>query len=193
MINKTRILNQIFHHFGFQIKRGSFFFRPSTEKMKSLKRKNLVCIEVGTHKGRNAFNILENLNIKKIYLVDPYLNYGEFLPRSPNMKKVGNKTFFEAKKRLRGFKDKIEFIKEFSDKAISRFKDNSIDFIYIDGNHDYKFVKKDIELYYPKLKKGGIIAGHDIDLKDVFRAVSEFCVKNKLECEIEEKDWIIRK
>ena len=41
------------------------------------------------------------------------------------------------------------------------FEDNSIDFIYIDGNHQYDFVKKDLEDYVPKVKVGGVIAGHD--------------------------------
>ena len=37
-----------------------------------------------------------------------------------------------------------------------------LDFVYIDGNHAYEYVKKDIGLYYPKLKKGGVIGGHDV-------------------------------
>ena len=41
------------------------------------------------------------------------------------------------------------------------FKDNSYDFIYIDPDHKYESVVKDVELYLPKLKKGGIIGGHD--------------------------------
>lgn len=188
-IHKTLLLNKILGPFGFQIKKGDFFLRPSTRAMKSLNKKNLICVEIGTYKGGNALNILKNLNIQKIYLIDPYVAY----VNRKIEKNVGDKTFTEAKKRLKRFKHKIEFVREFSEKATKRFKNNSIDFIYIDGNHDYGFVKKDLELYFPKVKKGGIISGHDMDWKSVFKAVSEFCVKHKLECEIKEKDWIIFK
>ena len=41
------------------------------------------------------------------------------------------------------------------------FEDESLDFIYIDANHAYDFVVEDINLWFPKLKKGGIFSGHD--------------------------------
>ena len=56
------------------------------------------------------------------------------------------------------------------------FDDDSIDFIYIDGRHDYESIKLDLELYLPKLKNGGIIGGHDYNKKnwpEVCRAVNE--------------------
>jgi len=48
-----------------------------------------------------------------------------------------------------------------SSKTASKFDDDSIDFVYIDGDHSYESVVKDITLYLPKIRKGGIIAGHD--------------------------------
>jgi len=50
----------------------------------------------------------------------------------------------------------------------------NIGFVYIDGNHDYKDVKADIEAWYPILNTDGILAGHDFELKPVYRAVVEF-------------------
>jgi hypothetical protein len=41
------------------------------------------------------------------------------------------------------------------------FKDNSLDYIYIDGNHDYDHAKQDLKLWWPKLRPGGLMAGHD--------------------------------
>jgi hypothetical protein len=52
-----------------------------------------------------------------------------------------------------------------SEIASNMFQDESLDFVYIDANHAYDFVKQDIELWYPKVKKGGYLWGHDyIDL-----------------------------
>jgi len=45
------------------------------------------------------------------------------------------------------------------------FEDEYFDFIYLDASHDYDSVKEDLEVWYPKLKPGGTIAGHDFEEK----------------------------
>lgn len=59
------------------------------------------------------------------------------------------------------------------------FDDNSIDFCFIDANHTYPFASRDIAAYLPKMKKGGIIAGHDYNLchPGVMQAVNEAFVE----------------
>ena len=54
------------------------------------------------------------------------------------------------------------------------FEDNSIAFLYIDTTHEYEHVIKEIDAWYPKVKLGGIIAGHDYFTPGVHRAVNEF-------------------
>ena len=63
--------------------------------------------------------------------------------------------------------DKIQFIKLTSEQAIrlSCLIPNDLDFVYIDGNHDYDYVKKDLELYYPKLKGGGVLGGDNFEVE----------------------------
>jgi hypothetical protein len=54
--------------------------------------------------------------------------------------------------------------------------DEYLDFVYIDGDHKYEEVKRDIECWFPKVKKGGCIGGHDYGKKNylgVRRAVKE--------------------
>jgi len=141
--------------------------------------KPLVGCEIGVYTGHNAENILRTLNIKKIYLVDPYTTYtdgdGVFSDRSPYERM--------AKKRLRKFRDKTEFIKAKSGDANTRIKEK-LDFVYIDGNHSYDYVKDDIKKYYPLVKKGGVLGGHNYHSSffDVVKVVNEFtnCTGYKL-------------
>jgi len=51
-----------------------------------------------------------------------------------------------------------------SEEAVKTFQDNSIDFLFIDGDHKYEKVKQDINLWYPKVKKGGWLTGHDCEI-----------------------------
>ena len=54
------------------------------------------------------------------------------------------------------------------------FEDGSCDFIFIDADHEYESVLKDLKAWHPKVKSGGVIAGHDYSYKPVTRAVHEF-------------------
>lgn len=58
--------------------------------------------------------------------------------------------------------------------AAQHFQDESCAFIFVDGGHSYEQVIKDLKAWYPKLKEGGIIAGHDYDSPGVIKAVKEF-------------------
>jgi hypothetical protein len=49
-----------------------------------------------------------------------------------------------------------------SAEAVKQFQDKSVDFVYIDGNHDYKYAEEDIRLWYPKVKEGGFLCGDDV-------------------------------
>ncbi len=90
------------------------------------------------------------------------------------------------------FGNKVFFIKKFSDDAVNDIP-KDMDFIYIDGNHDWEYVKSDIENYFKKVRIGGILAGHDINIPDVLKAVIEFTNKHKLKFVIMKDDWVISK
>lgn len=65
----------------------------------------------------------------------------------------------EAKERMRPFGCK--FIRKLSMDAVKDFEDESLDFVYIDAHHRYECVKEDIREWSKKVKKGGIVSGHD--------------------------------
>ena len=66
-----------------------------------------------------------------------------------------------AIKLLKKYQKKIKLIRDFSNVAVKKFRDESIDFIYLDARHDFCGAYQDLSLYYPKLKCNGIMAGHD--------------------------------
>lgn len=154
--------------------------------MKNYQKKDLICVEIGVDYGLNAKTLLKPLPIKKIYLIDPHQQELDSV--------LVEERYKSAKKLLRKYKDKIEFIRKSSSEAIKDIPDN-IDFIYIDGSHEYEQVKKDIEVYYLKIKKGGIIGGHDSWASEIgaCKAVLEFAENNNLELYGKITDWWIIK
>lgn len=53
-----------------------------------------------------------------------------------------------------------------SGEAAKRVNDNSLDFVFIDADHSYEGCLRDIDLWLPKIKDGGMISGHDFDHPD---------------------------
>jgi len=131
--------------------------RSSVIAMKKTFNERLVKgAEIGVASGINSKSILKELNVEKLYLIDVWDNYAKYKYRGPiteNYKSILKK--FKNDKR-------VEIIKDFSSNAVKSVKDNSLDFVYIDANHTYKYVYQDIELWTLKVKDGGIIAGHDV-------------------------------
>jgi len=153
---------------------------------------DLIGVEIGVRSGENARNIIMSLPIKKLYLVDPYLPYLD--NNSFKDKKFQMVVYEKAKQNLSCYTNKVVFIKKPSEAALCDIPDN-LDFVYIDGNHGYEYVKRDIELYFSKIKNKGVIGGHDctVHFIGVIRAVSEFANKNKLHLYLEPPDWWIVK
>jgi hypothetical protein len=151
----------------------------------------LTGVEIGVMRGLNSIRILRKLKIKKLFLVDPYIEYvdsvGAFYDNPQD-------NFNEAKFRLRKYRDKIQFIIKTSSSAKEDIPDE-LDFVYVDGNHTYEFVKQDIEDYYPKVKHGGVIGGHDFSTQffGVIKAVTEFAIENSLDLHAKHLDWWIVK
>jgi len=135
----------------------------------------LTAIEIGVDKADNSASILEELLIKKLILIDPYMTYvdnGWLITTSED-------TFNMAMVRLSKY-EQVQFIRKTSEEAVKDI-DEPLDFVYIDGNHSYEYVKQDIANYYPLVKQGGIIGGHDyIPYHDigVRQAVNEFVEKH---------------
>lgn len=155
--------------------------RPVIEFIKINNLKDLVGVEIGVYRGHNALEMLKNLDIKKLYLVDPYMPYPEYTDGVWGLKSQTDHDayYYQALNNLKDYKDKIEFIRKKSQDA--EVPDN-LDFVYIDGNHNYEYVKADCEKYYNKIKQGGILGGdnYNAPYDGVLRAVNELCILHNL-------------
>jgi len=185
------MINSILKKFNLWI---SIVFPREFEKF-AAKGKNLIGVEIGVYKGEHAESMLKELNIKKLYLIDPYESYAENLNNFPMGEKNDLKDIEdEAYAKLIRYNNKIEWIIKKSSDAINDIKEK-VDFVYIDGNHEYKYVKKDIEDYWKLVKEGGVLGGDDFfngmdnQHDGVINAVIEFATKMNLQLHVEGRDW----
>ena len=154
--------------------RDFFEDRPSFKNL--IGKYDLIGVEIGVDSGENAFNLLTNLSIKKLYLIDPWYGYADLdghgvIGDDENAERCYQHTFTIMKP----FGDKVEIIRALSESVASVIP-NTLDFLYIDGNHRYPWVIKDIRNYAPKVREGGQVAGHDMKSGEpgVEKAVREY-------------------
>jgi hypothetical protein len=133
-------------------------------------------VEVGVWKGMSAaYMAVEIINSGKNIKFDCVDNW-EYIEEQKEIPLDMFDGLYETfLKNIEPVKHIITPVRELSWDGAKHYEDNSLDFIFIDAAHDYESVKKDINAWFPKLKKGGIIAGHDYTWCDgVKQAVNEF-------------------
>ncbi len=109
--------------------------------------------EVGVQKGVNALMILQKNPGLKLFCIDPWEPYG----RMGQFRQDRN--FKHTKDRLRPYN--AIYIRKKSMDALADIPDSSLDFVYIDGLHDFDNVMMDIIGWSKKVRSGGIVSGHD--------------------------------
>ena len=140
-------------------------------------------IEIGVAFAGHLDHILQNTSIQKAYGVDPYFlqqtSTDSFSYDSKNYdQKDYDNLYFFANERLAKHGKRVELLRQASDIAQDRFVSESIDIVFIDAEHTYSGVKQDIEIWESKVRKGGVIAGHDYDhpnFPGVKNAIDEWC------------------
>ena len=111
--------------------------------------------EVGVKEGEFS-EVLCKAGLK-LYGIDPWIVYPDY--PEPGTQQDQDEAMQKALDRLKGYD--FTPIKKTSMGAVKNFEDDSLDFVYIDGNHSFKFVAEDIFEWSKKVKKGGVISGHD--------------------------------
>lgn len=140
--------------------------------------------EIGVAEGWYSAKVMELGQVTKLYGVDPYTAHRGYIDYTRQTTYDRLKT--KAHERLDKYSN-YKFIEAFSMDAVKQFKDNSLDFVYIDADHSYAAVTEDILEWSKKVRSGGIIAGDDYirssrDKRyyDVIRAVDDYVTNNNI-------------
>ena len=143
---------------------------------------NKTICEIGCFIGISTETFL-NFNPKKLYAIDIWglnSNYKD----CDWIKKYGSLNFNLIESQFREMcknYDNVEIIKDYSKHASFGFENESLDLVYIDGEHTYDSVLSDITHWLPKVKKNGYISGHDFNFESVKMAIIDSFKNTKLE------------
>jgi len=169
VITETRILKQ-------SLLRNSFVHFRNKHKADA----ELVAVEIGVWEGVNAkYMLLLDAGLK-LCLVDDWSNVTVFTGGPVQDKHYSDTIKNIAQLNLKDFGDRVNFTMKNSVEAVKDFEDESIDYVYVDGDHEYEPVKLDMQLWWPKVKKGGVMGGHDVLMKEVSTALHEFLMEEKI-------------
>ena len=156
--------------------------REAIKFIKENLKGHLMGAEVGVGSGEHAKQILDYLDCK-LYLIDIWDYYKEsnIVHSLPKLTK-SRVTKEWVEKKLKDYD--VEILKEDSIEASKRFKDGFFDFVYIDANHKFNAVIQDLIYWSRKVRKGGIVSGHDYYEKyqrHVMNAVNAYTYDHKKE------------
>lgn len=136
-------------------------------------------VEIGSYIGESALIFASFDYVQRLDCVDPLIVGNKIKDKEKRFKERLN--YF-----MRSGKEKVFLNKETSESYAKKVNDSSLDVVYIDGDHKYSSVINDLHLWYPKIKSGGFLCGHDYSKRPnhkhvgVNQAVDEFINFNDL-------------
>ena len=153
-------------------------------------------VEVGVYTAKLSKQLLLLLPRLNLYMVDRWQPYSK-LERKLNLKTSMCYTTLEtwrivykkAIKKVEPFGKRAVIMKMSSKRASKKFKMRTLDFVFLDADHGYEAVKKDINRWIGKIKIGGYICGHDYYRKTVKKAIDEVFPNAEID---DDKTWFVR-
>ena len=139
-------------------------------------QETLVGLEIGVASGWTMNHFLQNLSNLKLTGIDPYIGYMD--GSREITQEMLDAQYLAAQDNISDFAPRGKILRGYSQDFVNSFEDESLDYIFIDGDHSYEGALRDCELFFPKIKSGGIFAGHDWSFDGVRKAVNEFKDKN---------------
>ena len=120
--------------------------------------------EIGTQRGQFAATILRSWKGRCLHCVDPWRDMRDdanYIDKSNVSQAEHDRNFHEARQRLSPFGGRCRLHRLTSREARKQFEDGSLDFVYLDARHDRSSLWEDLNGWLPKVRSGGILAGHD--------------------------------
>jgi hypothetical protein len=129
--------------------------------------------EIGVWKGETTQHLLHTLPaLTDLLAVDPFQYYERFddsgsdhkreFKKYPTMQAGFDALYERNVARLdKAYPGRVTWMRMMSTDAAEHVEDGSLDFVFVDGCHCYEYVSADVRLWTPKLRKGGILIGHD--------------------------------
>lgn len=133
--------------------------------------------EVGVFRARNARQMFRDIPRLKLYGIEAYADqpYSTRHKTTPRYDK--NREIVTNRMKNRDFK----MIEKFSEEAVQDIHYDSLDFVYIDGDHSYDYVMTDIILWNRRVRSGGIVSGHDYTLPTDYKHAYDVNVKEAVD------------
>ena len=126
--------------------------------------------EIGADGGSYSYHVLLQHKPSKLYLIDPW-QIG-----------VRDRLYQMVYDCFSPFEN-VELIRDKSENAVELFPDDYFDYVYIDSEHSYETVMRDLTNYLPKVKVGGYLLGDDCGLTSVSLAIDDFLEAHSGECQ----------
>jgi hypothetical protein len=140
--------------------------------------------EIGVYNAEFSAPLLRAMPNLVLYMIDPYKHWPDDIydDVGNDNQEIQDARYELVKKIAEEHRERAKLLRATSVDALACVPDNSLDFVFIDANHEYNFVKEDVGRWYKKVKSGGIVAGHDFSdqFPGVKLAVIEFCGKNNI-------------
>jgi len=175
-------------HFYYQID-GWFDFADIYKKIAHEQRSGFRFVEIGSWKGRSlAYIVVEALNVNKqfeIYAVDTFEGSIEHQPGKPYsdpLIAIKDGLYNRFLQNIRPIQEHVRVVRKTSVEASQDFPDRYFDSIFIDASHETQDVIADLNCWYPKLKYGTYLYGHDADWESVQVALDTFCRQLRMKC-----------
>ncbi len=155
-------------------------------------------VEIGVLRGEFSRVLLDSWNGTRLHLVDPWRKIATGYVDIHNLPDLEHEECLkQTLKNLAPHAGRFAIHRSLSCETVRNFADDSLDFIYIDANHETSAVLQDLQAWFPKLRKGGILAGHDFldgELPEgsfgVKSAVTQFAHERRLAiCVTQEAVW----
>lgn len=141
-----------------------------------LNRRGLLgcAVEVGVHRGEWSALFLSNWHGRRFVGVDPWSVPPGYEPQAALLPHPGDREAdYKEAKRILLQDERVTLVRGTSEQEASAFADSSLDFVYIDGDHRRAEITKDLRLWWPKVRSGGLLAGHDVLSSEPYSAYEE--------------------